>query len=264
MRRFSIFLAITVALLAVTKSVSAQHTIALTGGGGMTNARLYPAQEMRSIWGVVTGGVSWRYYTAERFVGGIGADLEYLQRGFCYSPDAYRHEDKKDYNYYTRKVNSLVLPIMWQPHFYLFKNHVRIYLEAGITLTCNLSATYKNEVTNTAGDYKFKQIRDNRFEYGLAGGGGIDFLVKRVEFGFRARYYFGYSDLMRNRNKYYDNVTDNKNENPFYLTPLRSPVDNLMISFRIGYRFNSLGFDEWFVKRPKREKNQEVFKFRLD
>lgn len=252
------------ALLAVTKSVSAQHTIALTGGGGMTNARLYPAQEMRSIWGVVTGGVSWRYYTAERFVGGIGADLEYLQRGFCYSPDAYRHEDKKDYNYYTRKVNSLVLPIMWQPHFYLFKNHVRIYLEAGITLTCNLSATYKNEVTNTAGDYKFKQIRDNRFEYGLAGGGGIDFLVKRVEFGFRARYYFGYSDLMRNRNKYYDNVTDNKNENPFYLTPLRSPVDNLMISFRIGYRFNSLGFDEWFVKRPKREKNQEVFKFRLD
>ena len=252
------------ALLAVTKSVSAQHTIALTGGGGMTNARLYPAQEMRSIWGVVTGGVSWRYYTAERFVGGIGADLEYLQRGFCYSPDAYRHEDKKDYNYYTRKVNSLVLPIMWQPHFYLFKNHVRIYLEAGITLTCNLSATYKNEVTNTAGDYKFKQIRDNRFEYGLAGGGGIDFLVKRVEFGFRARYYFGYSDLMRNRIKYYDNVTDNKNENPFYLTPLRSPVDNLMISFRIGYRFNSLGFDEWFVKRPKREKNQEVFKFRLD
>ena len=252
------------ALLAVTKSVSAQHTIALTGGGGMTNARLYPAQEMRSIWGVVTGGVSWRYYTAERFVGGIGAELEYLQRGFCYSPDAYRHEDKKDYNYYTRKVNSLVLPIMWQPHFYLFKNHVRIYLEAGITLTCNLSATYKNEVTNTAGDYKFKQIRDNRFEYGLAGGGGIDFLVKRVEFGFRARYYFGYSDLMRNRNKYYDNVTDNKNENPFYLTPLRSPVDNLMISFRIGYRFNSLGFDEWFVKRPKREKNQEVFKFRLD
>ena len=242
MRRFSIFLAITVALLAVTKSVSAQHTIALTGGGGMTNARLYPAQEMRSIWGVVTGGVSWRYYTAERFVGGIGVDLEYLQRGFCYSPDAYRHEDKKDYNYYTRKVNSLVLPIMWQPHFYLFKNHVRIYLEAGITLTCNLSATYKNEVTNTAGDYKFKQIRDNRFEYGLAGGGGIDFLVKRVEFGFRARYYFGYSDLMRNRNKYYDNVTDNKNENPFYLTPLRSPVDNLMISFRIGYRFNSLGF----------------------
>ena len=70
--------------------------------------------------------------------------------------------------------------------------------------------------------------------------------------------------MMRNRNKYYDNKTDDKNENPFYLTPLRSPVDNLMITFRVGFRFNSVGFDEWFVKRQKREKNQEVFKFRLD
>jgi hypothetical protein len=32
----------------------------------------------------------------------------------------------------------------------------------------------------------------------------------------------------------------------------------------VGFRFNSVGFDEWFVKRQKREKNQEVFKFRLD
>jgi hypothetical protein len=254
----------TVAFVVATQRVSAQHTLSVTAGGGMTNARLYPAQEMRSIWGVVTSGVSWRYYTAERFVGGIGADLEYMQRGFCYSPDAYRHEDKKDYNYYTRKVNSLVVPMMWQPHFYLFKNHVRVYLEAGVTFTFNLSATYTNEMTKTEGRYKFKDIRDNFMEYGLAGGGGIDFIIKQFEFGFRARYYFGFSDLMRNRNKYYDNVTDDKNENPFYLTPLRSPVDNLMFTFRIGYRFNSLGFDEWFVKRPKREKNQEVFKFRLD
>ena len=159
---------------------------------------------------------------------------------------------------------TLMVPVLWQPHFYLFKNHLRIYLEAGVTLNFNLSATYKNELTQTEGRYKFKDIRDNVMEYGLAGGGGFDILIKRIEFGFRARYYFGYSDLMRNRNKYYDNATDNKSENPFYLTPLRSPVDNLMITFKVGFRFNSLGFDEWFVKRPKREKNQEVFKFRLD
>lgn len=264
MKRIKIIILAIVVIFATVGTVAAQHTVALVGGGGMTNARLYPMQEMRPIWGVVTGGVSWRYYTAERFVGGIGVDLEYMQRGFSYSPDAYRHEDKKDYNYYTRRVNSLVVPMMWQPHFYLFKNHVRIYLEAGVTFTFNLSATYKNEVSNSAGRYKFKDLRDNWIEYGLAGGGGIDFLVKRVEFGFRARYYFGYSDMMRNRNKYYDNKTDDNNENPFYLTPLRSPVDNLMITFRVGFRFNSVGFDEWFVKRQKREKNQEVFKFRLD
>ena len=263
MKRLKIIYLILVATIATVGTASAQHTLALTGGGGMTTARLYPAQETRPIWGVVTGGVQWRYYTDERFVGGIGVDLEYLQRGFSYSPDAYRHEDKKDYNYYTRKVNSLVMPMLWQPHFYLFKNHVRVYLEAGVTLTFNLSATYQNELTQTEGPYKFKFVRDNWIEYGLAGGGGIDFIVRQFEFGFRARYYFGYSDMMRNRNKYYDNVTDDKGENPFYYTPLRSPVDNLMISFRVGFRFNRFGFDEWYVKRPKREKNQEVFKYNL-
>ena len=256
-------LLVAVALLATIGKASAQHTLAITGGAGMTTSRLYPAQETRPIWGVATGGIQWRYYTDERFVGGIGADLEYMQRGFSYSPDAYRHEDKKDYNYYTRKVNSLVLPMVWQPHFYLFKNHLRIYLEAGITFTLNMSATYTNELTNKSDRYNFKVVRDNRFEYGLAGGGGIDVLVRQIEFGVRVRYYFGYSDLMRNRNKYYDNVLDDQSENPFYYTPLRSPVDNLMISLRVGFRFNKPGFDEWFVKRPKRVKNQEVFKYNL-
>ena len=264
MKRLRVIYLIIVAVFAVVGSASAQHTLAITGGGGMTTGRLYPAQEMRPIWGVVTGGVSWRHYTAERFVGGIGVDLEYMQRGFSYSPDAYRYEDKKDYHYYTRKVNSLVAPVMWQPHFYLFKNHLRVYLEAGVTFTFNLSATYDNELTKTSGRYKFKSVRDNWMEYGLAGGGGFDIIVRQIEFGFRARYYFGYSDMMRNRNKYYNNATDDTSENPFYLTPLRSPVDNLMISFRIGFRFNKAGFDEWFVKRQKRDKNKEVFKFSLD
>lgn len=69
---------------------------------------------------------------------------------------------------------------------------------------------------------------------------------------------------MRNRNKYYDNGLDDQNANPFSLTPLRSPVDNLMISFKVAFRFNREGFREWTVKRPKRDKNKETFKFSLD
>ena len=38
--------------------------------------------------------------------------------------------------------------------------------------------------------------------YGLAGGGGVAVLVKQLEFSVRVRYYFGYSDLLRNHNKY--------------------------------------------------------------
>ncbi|MFR8224383.1 MAG: hypothetical protein ACLU9X_07325 [Alistipes shahii] len=106
-----------------------------------------------------------------------------------------------------------------------------------------------------------RRARDNRWGYGLAGGGGIAFLIRRFELNFRVRYSFGYSDIVRNRNKYYDNNSDGA-ENPFWATPLRSPLDNLMISVGLNYRFNKQGFEAW-KPRPKKEKNREVFKFGL-
>lgn len=36
----------------------------------------------------------------------------------------------------------------------------------------------------------FKVVRDNRWGYGLAGGGGVAVLVKQLEFSVRVRYYF--------------------------------------------------------------------------
>ena len=103
--------------------------------------------------------------------------------------------------------------------------------------------------------------KDLKSASGLAGGGGIAFLIRRFELNFRVRYSFGYSDIVRNRNKYYDNNSDGA-ENPFWATPLRSPLDNLMISVGLNYRFNKQGFEAW-KPRPKKEKNREVFKFGL-
>lgn len=257
-----------VALSVVATEARAQHTLAVTGGYGMTTARFYPNQETKAIWGAWSGGLSWRYYSERpRFVGGFGIDLEWVQRGYSYAPYASLYEDKKDYKYYTRRLNSIMLPIVWQPHFYLFKHHVRVYLEAAVTFSYNFSSTFRNDETGTSGKYSFRTVRDNRFGYGLAGGGGIDFLIKQVEIGFRVRYDFGFSDILRNRNKYYDNSLDQvrkPGENPFWYTPLRSPLDNLTMSIKVGFRFNKAGFREWNVKRTPRKKNEEVFKFALD
>lgn len=266
----------TLLLAFVTTTAKAQHTVALTTGCGMATSRLYPAQETRPIWGTWQSGISWRYYCLPRFVGGFGIDLNWMQRGFSYAPYASIYEDKKDYKYYRRNYNTLMVPIVWQPHFYLFKNHLRVYLEAAVTFSYNFAATFENREPYTfasvsgggvdvvKGKYKMRSERDNRLSYGLAGGGGIDILIKQIEFGVRVRYDFGYSDIMRNRNKYYDNgldQIDNPGENPFWYTPLRSPLDNLVISFKVGWRFNKTGFDSWFYKPPKRDK--EVIKFGL-
>lgn len=65
---------------------------------------------------------------------------------------------------------------------------------------------------------------------------------------------------MRNRNKYADNTTDGA-ENPFWATPLRSPMDNLNISIGLSYRFNKEGFDSWNTPRRKREKAGVEFSY---
>ena len=107
------------AALAAWQGASAQHTLGFTVGYGMGNGRFQPQQEMRAMWGMYSGGLSWRYYGTQRFVGGFGVDLEFLQQGCSFAPNASLVEEKKDYLYYSRHVNSIVLPVVWQPHVYM-------------------------------------------------------------------------------------------------------------------------------------------------
>ena len=207
-------------------------------GYGSSGGRFEPSQETKTIWGSYSGGVSWRYYGEQKFVGGFGIDLEFMQQGYSFVQNAALVEDKKDYLYYTRNLNSIVMPIVWQPHVYLFKKKLRVYIEAAATFSYNMSSTFENQKENISGDYPFKLVRDNR-----------------------ARYYFGYGDIMKNRNKYSDNATDGA-ENPFSATPLRSPLDNINISIGVSYRFNKKGFNSWFIKPEKFEKNKTGFNFK--
>ncbi len=248
-----------------TLTAHAQHTVGVSGGLGSFTSRIYPQYETKMVFGAPNFGFSWRYYSLPRYVGAVGADLEYMQRGFsfgyAYSTTTDENGmEQREYYYYTRRLNSVMLPLVWQPHVYLAKKHVRLYLEAAFTLSYNFGGDYEYEDTGEKGDYTWKNVRDNRFNYGLAGGGGFALLFGRYEVGVRARYYFGYADILRNRNKYYDNATDGA-ENPFTLTPIRSPLDNLNFSVTLAYRFNKDGFEEWFYKPPKRERSKREFRF---
>lgn len=249
-----------------TERASAQHTLTLTGGSGLSTARFYPAEETKWLWGSETVGLSWRFYSDKpRFVGAVGVDLEYLERGFsvgyAYTSSFVDDKEVRTYKYYTRNVNSLMLPIVWQPHVYAAKNRIRIFLEAAFVLSFNISSDYSYQDDRyPAGKYEWKVPRDNRFGYGLSGGAGFALLFGQVEVGFKAKYNFGYSDILKNRNKYYSNTTDGR-ENPFYYSPLRSPMDNINAMITVGWRFNKRGFDSWYVVRPKKEKRLETFNF---
>ena len=259
-----------IAMMTLPGSASAQHTLTLTGGTGVSTARFYPTEVTKWMWGSETFGLSWRFYSDKpRFVGAVGIDLEYLERGFqlgyTYTSQwVGEGDDKKevrDYKFYERKVNSLMLPIVWQPHVYAARNRLRIFIEAAVVFSFNISSNYDYlDNRYPGGKYEWKVPRDNRFGYGLSGGAGFAVLLGQVEVGLKAKYNFGYSDILKNRNKYYSNDTDGK-ENPFWYSPLRSPMDNINVMLTVGWRFNKRGFDEWFVVRPKREKRLDNFNF---
>lgn len=254
-----------------THHASAQHTLSVTGGTGASYARFYPTEVTKWIWGCESIGLSWRFYSPKpRFVGAIGLDLDYLQRGFSYAyydnPETVTDEFGNQkiihhYQYYTRRVNSLMLPFVWQPHIYAARNRIRIFAEAAVVFSYNISSSYEYQNNRfPSNKYEWKIPRDNRFGYGLAGGVGFAVLLGQAEVGLKAKYDFGYSDILKNRNKYYSNDTDGR-ENPFGYQPLRSPVDNLTFLVSVGWRFDARGFDEWFVVRPKKERGLDSFNF---
>ena len=114
-------------------SASAQHTFGVSGGMGASTIRLYPKYETKMVMGGTNFGLSWRYYSLPRFVGAVGLDLEYMQRGFSYGYAYSSSMDEngmevRDYAFYTRRLNSIMLPMVWQPHVYLANNHIRLYI----------------------------------------------------------------------------------------------------------------------------------------
>lgn len=272
MRRFLLLIA-----LLMAGKAAAQHTLGVTGGYGTATARFTPTQITEQVLHRFEGGLSWRYYGAQRFVSGVGIDAEFLQRGFAYAPYA-SGKEKADYTWYIRRVNSLVVPIVWQPHAYLFRRHARVFLDLAAFFSYNISSTYNNRYQAQLekldhnpykGEYHWKLNRDNRFGYGLAFGGGVAVLAGRFEFSARVRYYLGYSDVLRNSAKYPSNATDLDSpypyENPFAVTPTKSPMDNLTFSIGIAYRLSKRGFDEWERKplRPRAsQKDANQFEFK--
>lgn len=266
-----IFLILT--LLCSATTLRAQSTFGVTQGFGWSFIRPYPVVETKPIYGLSTTSLTWRHYSDDRFVGGFGIDIEFMQRGYAYAPYTSTNNNDEgnedvDLLYYYRNINSIMVPIIWQPHVYLFRNHVRVFADAAVTLSYNYGSTYRNDLYNSygyddpawKGDYEMRDERDNRWGYGLAFGGGVSYLYGRYEFQASMRYYFGYSDILKNRNKYYNNSTDGP-ENPFSYTPLRSQMDNFNFKVGVSYRMGKSDFAAWHTVRIKSSGLRDGFEY---
>ncbi len=216
------------ALLCVTTTPAhSQHYLGVKGGWGLATGRFSPSEYTEWLVGTWSGGVAWKYYSDAKMnidgfafrLGALTAELEFMERGY-----QYRLSRGSD-NMYRRRINSLSLPLIWQPNFY-FPPNWRIIISAGVGVQYNFSSTeyqvsYKDGVLSSS-PYEMKFVRDNPFTYGLVAGAGLNYIFGdgRMEILFEVRYHFGYGDILRNASIYPGN-------------PQRSPIDNLNVN--IGF-----------------------------
>ncbi len=230
-------IALTIALF-VSVPALAQHYVGVRGGYGGGMIRFEPARETGLLLGYPSGGVTWKYYSPTPVVGAIEVDLQYVKKGYKEYPRV--NSDTS----YQRTLSAVELPFFWQPHVYLFNRSARAFLNLGVYVSYIISSdsltVSKTNGTLYSGSYPFRTVKDNRWEYGLCGGVGINVLIKRYEITAEARYSFGYSDIYKNTDKYPGN-------------PRRSPVDMINISLGVGYRIGTGGIKAPPLSKKARE-----------
>ncbi len=239
-------------VLMMATPTSAQHYVGIKGGYGSSDTRLYPAWKTPATLGMLSGGVMWRYYSPNKpqqpslsYTGGISIELQYLQRG-------YRYESLINENHtYSRRINSLMMPLIWQPHLTMADDKLRLFLNLGLTFSYNISSTFRTYVTESGetvdeGPYEMLLVRDNRWGYGLCGGLGFEVKVAgRTSLFVEGRYDFGYSDILKAQTKYPGNTFQ------------RSPLDNITLSLGLYYRIGG-GEDQASVRRKAERVAEQV------
>jgi hypothetical protein len=233
---------------------TAQHYVGAKVGYGAAMGRfqtVYGKVDGAMTWNKYTGGVMWKYYTPQQVVGGVAAELEYQTRGYRSFEQGVIISDTTSYSFTTRVVNSISMPLIWQPHIYLANRHLRVFINAGVVFSYNLglgdtftTSHYDADSGTTTSQtvpYKMITARDNRWNYGICGGFGFGVLFGRCEVFAEGRYYFGMSDIMRNQAKYIFNEEK----------LMRSELDNLFINVGVFFRLGKGDITELPLRRVK-------------
>lgn len=193
---------IVAAMLTVTIALSAQtHYIPhvwVGAHGGMTLSEIAFSPSVRKTFNEgFTGGVSFRF-AEERHVG-LLAELNIVQRGWKENFE----EDDFEYN---RQLTYVSLPIM--THIFFGSRVVKFFVNLGpevcymIGERINSNFDYKNPNSvpgfpthNRSTEQMGMEIK-NRFDYGISGGLGAEFVIKkRHSIYVEGRYYFGLGNI---------------------------------------------------------------------
>ena len=202
MRRF--ISTITVLFIALNISAQIEESrnlleIGVSGGLNLNKAEFQPTIRQKMLNGI-NGGICVRY-TSEKYFSIICAaqiEVNFSQRGWEEDFD-----DGTD-NRYSRLLNYIEIPLLahlsWGKEEKGFQFFVNLGPQFGFFISD--SETYEGNWKPEERPVSLQPIYGkevyNKFDYGIAGGAGIELKTKAGNFFIEGRYYYGLADIFNN------------------------------------------------------------------
>lgn len=179
-----------------------RHNLAvgINGGVNISSVTFSPTIQQNSLMGI-NSGLTLRYISEKYFSMICGAQLELnlSQRGW----DEF-YEDYPELKY-TRKMNYVEIPFL--AHLAFGKERgVQFFIHAGPQIGFFISDSQtKNDKWDSANSNLTTEQHDkkveNKFDYGITGGAGLELRTKAGNFLVEGRYYYALSDFYKSTKK---------------------------------------------------------------
>lgn len=175
--------------------------VGVNGGININSVSFSPTVRQKNLMGI-NGGLTMRYISEKYFsmICGAQIELNFSQHGW----------DEFDEDYpeliYTRKMNYVEIPLL--AHLAFGKDRgVQFFIHAGPQIGFFISDTREindawNNYTGGVTEQHDKDV-ENKFDYGITGGAGLELRTKAGNFLVEGRYYYALSDFYKSTKKDY-------------------------------------------------------------
>lgn len=175
--------------------------VGFNAGANYNNISFQPTIKQNGLLGI-TGGLTARYISEKYFamICGVQAELNYSQRGWDE-----KFEDLNDDRVYSREMTYVEIPFLAHLAFGRDRG-AQFFINLGPQIGFMLSDKEKREGTWTDAQLTQEQYGksiENKFDYGIVGGAGLEIRTKAGNFLLEGRYYFGLADFYNSTKKDY-------------------------------------------------------------
>jgi len=179
-------------------------SVGVNAGMNMSNVSFEPSIKQKSKGGMALG-LTARYMSEKYFkmMCGIQAEINYSQRGWS------ENIEDGSGDSYSRTMNYVEIPLLAHLAFGKDSNEkgVKFFVNAGPQIAFFLS---EKEKMSDSWDPTYRpngivqqygKMTENKFDYGILGGLGLELSTKVGHFLLEGRYYYGLSDFYKSTKK---------------------------------------------------------------